>query len=80
MRYAALALAVVAGLVLFRYLPLRSDPGMLLDPAGVGQLVGAALGPVAVGLLGLFYRPNRFLGFAAVTLTVTAVTMVGSIA
>ena len=75
MRYLLLTLAVVVGIALFSWFMFQSDDAGPLTPASVGQLIGFGPGPVVVGLIGLFYQPNRFLGFATVTLIVAAITV-----
>ena len=74
MRYALFGLTVVASVALALWVTLVPEGAAALTLADVGQLVGAGLVPVVAGLIGLLYRPNRFLGFAAVTLIATAIT------
>ena len=77
MRYALFGLTVVASVALALWVTLVPEGAAALTLADVGQLVGAGLVPVVpvvAGLIGLLYRPNRFLGFAAVSLIAAAIT------
>lgn len=71
MKYAIFAVALVAVFALIGYaigLSRTNDPIMLGTYASTGA--GTAIGGMFLGLIGLLYKKNRFIGFAAASIII----------
>lgn len=79
-RYVMFIAIVIAG---FAFVPLILDPPHSEMPArGMAMLlaggIGRGLAAVAVGCIGLLWRPNQFIGLVILTLFAIIAMMVGS--
>lgn len=78
--YFLFSVAVIAAFAVLPFLLLgvpttATDRGLIMASAG---FAGSGISVLALGCLGLLYRPNRFIGFVIGTGIATAIFLFGS--